>query len=176
MVKTTLRVYGGLPGSAKSRQEQTVGRKTCRRAEDHLTYNWMVVDQMGGGIGIVDGGTEMDGLIEKDADTDRLLRALADPTRRAIVVRAMAGDHSVSDLARHHPMSFAAIQKHVAVLEEAGLVTKERRGRRHLVRTNIEAVRTARMALDRLEELWRQRMDRFETVLAAEAETEGGDE
>jgi DNA-binding transcriptional ArsR family regulator len=86
----------------------------------------------------------------------------------------MAGDNSVSDLARLYPMSFAAVQKHVAVLEDAHLVTKEKEGRRQLVRTNIEAVRTARLALDRLEDIWRSRMERFGEMLA-ELDEEGAD-
>ena len=126
-----------------------------------LIYNHMVVDQPG--------RTK-----KREERTDRLFRALADPTRRDIVIRAMNGGHSVSDLARHYPMSFAAVQKHVAVLEEARLVTKERKGRRQLVRTNIEAVRTARLALDRLEDIWRDRMERFGEVLA-EVDNEGAD-
>lgn len=101
-----------------------------------------------------------------------MFRALADPTRRDIVVRAMSGELSVSDLARHYPMSFAAVQKHVAVLEEAHLVTKQRSGRRQIVSTNIEAVRTARMALDRLEAIWRHRMEQFGEVLVELEESE----
>ena len=63
-------------------------------------------------------------------------------------------------------MSFAAVQKHVAVLERAGLVTKERRGRERLVRTNADAVHRARQALDELETAWRGRVDRMSHVLA----------
>jgi len=101
-----------------------------------------------------------------------MFRALADPTRRDIVVRAMSGELSVSDLARHYPMSFAAVQKHVAVLEEAQLVSKQRKGRRQIVSTDIEAIRAARMALDRLETIWRQRMDQFGEVLVELEESE----
>ena len=97
---------------------------------------------------------------------DRVLGALADATRRDILVRAMEGDHSVSDLARCYPMSFAAVQKHVAVLERAELVTKQRRGREQLVRTNIAAVREAHRVLDQLEAVWRGRIDRFGGALA----------
>jgi DNA-binding transcriptional ArsR family regulator len=97
---------------------------------------------------------------------DRVLKALADATRRDIVVRAMVGEHSVSALARHYPMSFAAVQKHVAVLERAGVVTKQRRGREQLVRTNIDAIRDAGRVFDGLEDLWRARMERLGDVLA----------
>lgn len=103
---------------------------------------------------------------------DQLFHALADATRRDILERATRGEHSVSALARCYPMSFAAVQKHVAVLERAGLVTKRRRGREQLVRSNIDTIRTAREALDRLETLWRARLERFGEVLA---EDEQGD-
>jgi DNA-binding transcriptional ArsR family regulator len=95
-----------------------------------------------------------------------VFRALADPTRRDIVRRAMRGDHSVTELAGHYPMSFAAVQKHVVVLEGARLVTKRKRGREQLVRANIDAIRAAQALLDRFEEIWRSRIDRFGEVLA----------
>ncbi len=105
-------------------------------------------------------------LLTDDARADLVFNALADPTRRDIVRRAMRGEHSVSDLAGNYPMSFAAVQKHVAVLQRAGLVTKERRGRAQLVRTDIDAIRAATLLLDRFEELWRARLDQFDDALA----------
>jgi DNA-binding transcriptional ArsR family regulator len=87
--------------------------------------------------------------------------ALADHTRRDIVRRAIDGEEGVAELASHYPMSFAAVQKHVAVLERAGLVTKQRVGRRKVVRTNLEGLRLARRLLDQYEELWRGRIDRM---------------
>jgi DNA-binding transcriptional ArsR family regulator len=99
-------------------------------------------------------------------DHDRIFSALGDPTRRDIVRRAMAGDEGVAELAEHYPMSFAAVQKHVAVLERAGLVTKQRIGRRKVVRTNVEGVRVARRLLDRYEQLWRDRIDRMTDLIA----------
>src|SRR5690606_38219002 len=126
-----------------------------------LTYNHMVV-----------GSTVAGEATDRSEQTDRMFRALADPTRRDIVVRAMSGELSVSDLARHYPMSFAAVEKHVAVLEEAQLVSKQRKGRRQIVSTDIEAIRAARMALDRLETIWRQRMDQFGEVLVELEESE----
>ena len=97
---------------------------------------------------------------------DRRFHALADPTRRDIVVRTMRGEYSVSALARLYPMSFAAVQKHVAVLERAELVTKRRRGREQLVRGNIEGVREMYRLLEQFEAMWRDRIDRFGEVLA----------
>jgi DNA-binding transcriptional ArsR family regulator len=104
-------------------------------------------------------------------DHDRIFGALADATRRDIVRRAIEGEEGVAELAGHYPMSFAAVQKHVAILERAGLVTKRRIGRRKVVRTNLEALRVARRLLDRFEELWRGRIDRM-TELVTETPKE----
>ena len=100
-----------------------------------------------------------------DEDVDRLFHALADATRRDILRRCMRGEPSVSRLADVYPMSFAAVQKHVAVLERAGLVTKERRGREQLVHTEGDAVGRARGVLDELEAAWRGRVDRMADLL-----------
>ena len=86
-----------------------------------------------------------------DAEADRLFHALADTTRRDILERCITEAPSVSQLAGVYPMSFAAVHKHVAVLERAGLVVKERRGREQLVRTDGDAVGRARRVLDELE-------------------------
>jgi len=110
-------------------------------------------------------------LLADDDRADLVFNALADATRRDIVRRALRGGHSVSELARGYPMSFAAVQKHVAVLERAGLVTKERRGREQLVQTDIEGVRAAARLLDRIEGLWRARLDRFGDALATHPTT-----
>src|SRR5829696_416793 len=101
-----------------------------------------------------------------DETVDRLFHALADATRRDILNRCVEGERSVSRLADVYPMSFAAVQKHVAVLERAGLITKERRGREQLVHTDPDAVGRARRVLDELEAAWRGRVDRMAEVLA----------
>ena len=100
------------------------------------------------------------------ADVDRIFHALADATRRDILHRCAQGEPSVSRLAAGYPMSFAAVQKHVAVLERAGLVTKERRGREQLVHTDPDALKRARRALDDVEAAWRGRVDRMSDLLA----------
>jgi DNA-binding transcriptional ArsR family regulator len=107
-----------------------------------------------------------------DAEEDRLFHALADATRRDILRRCTQGEPSVSRLADVYPMSFAAVHKHVAVLEQAGLVVKERRGREQLVRTDGDAVGRARRVLDELEAAWRGRMDRMAELLAEVPEPE----
>jgi len=94
-------------------------------------------------------------------DYDRMFGALADATRRDIARRAIEGNEGVAELADHYPMSFAAVQKHIAILERAHLITKERIGRRRVVRTNLEGLLVARSLLDRYEELWQGRIDRM---------------
>lgn len=101
----------------------------------------------------------------RDDDVDRIFRALADRTRRDIVRRTMREDASVSALAHRYDMSFAAVQKHVAVLERAGLVTKQRRGREQLVRSNPATIHRAQQLLDQLESMWRDRLDRLGNLL-----------
>lgn len=101
-----------------------------------------------------------------DDEVDRIFRALADSTRRDIVRRTLGGEASVSELAGTYDMSFAAVQKHVAVLEGAGLVTKHPNGRERIVRGNPDAIRRAQALLDRYEQIWRSRIDRLDELLA----------
>ena len=105
-------------------------------------------------------------------DFDLMFSALADATRRDIVRRAIDGDEGVSELADHYSMSFAAVQKHIAVLERAGLVTKRQVGRRKVVTTNVAALNGARRLLDHYEELWRGRIDRMSDLIADEKEND----
>jgi DNA-binding transcriptional ArsR family regulator len=101
-----------------------------------------------------------------DDDTDRLFRALSDRTRRDILTRVLREDHSVSQLAATYDMSFAAVQKHVAVLEDARLVTKRRVGRQQLVSGDVSAASVVRDVLDGYDALWRARADRMSAILA----------
>lgn len=121
-----------------------------RVRSEAIIYNQMVV--------------ELDGL--SDAEVDRIFRALADATRRDIVRRTIVAEESVSRLAESYSMSFAAVQKHVAVLERAGLVVKATRGRERLVRCNPAAIEAAQALLDSYEHLWRSRIDRLDALLA----------
>jgi DNA-binding transcriptional ArsR family regulator len=115
-----------------------------------LIYNQMVVD------------------LDDDEQADQIFHALADATRRDILLVTLDGEHNVSALARRYPMSFAAVQKHVAVLEDAGLVTKQRHGRQQLVRGNVATIRQAHRLLAQLEAVWRGRIDRIGEILADE--------
>ena len=102
-------------------------------------------------------------------DVDRVFAALSDHTRRDIVRRAITAEEGVLEMAGHYPMSFAAVQKHVAVLERAGLITKQRMRRRKVVRTNLDTLLIARRLLDQYEELWRARIDRMNELIAETA-------
>jgi DNA-binding transcriptional ArsR family regulator len=101
-----------------------------------------------------------------DAQVDRLFRALADATRRDIISRTLVGEATVSQLAAGYDMSFAAVQKHVAVLEGVGLVTKEAHGRERIVRANPETIQRAQRLLEQFEQLWRSRIARLDALLS----------
>ncbi|MFI7581333.1 ArsR/SmtB family transcription factor [Kocuria kalidii] len=107
-----------------------------------------------------------------DLEVDRIFQALADTTRRDIVTRVLRQEQSVSALAGYYRMSFAAVQKHVAVLERAALVTKQRRGREQVVHGNMSTLRRAAGLLDEYEELWRGRTRRIEDLLAEDVPPE----
>ena len=119
-----------------------------RSADLSLTYNPVVV-----------------GTVESDR-ADALFHALADPTRRDILAVVLQDAHSVSDLARRYPISFAAVHKHVGALERAGLVTKTRHGREQQVRGDAATLRSVHRLLNDLEAVWRGRIDRIEQILA----------
>lgn len=101
-----------------------------------------------------------------DDEVDRIFRALADATRRDILRRTLEGEATVSQLAAAYDMSFAAVQKHVAVLEGAGLVTKHPQGRERIVRGEPERIRRAQALLDRYEQIWRGRIAQLDALLA----------
>ncbi|HYC81302.1 MAG TPA: metalloregulator ArsR/SmtB family transcription factor [Solirubrobacterales bacterium] len=107
----------------------------------------------------------VDAAAEEERQTDLLFKALGDSTRRDILGRAREGELSVSALARLYPVSLAAVQKHVATLERAGLVSRQRRGRETVVHAETEALRRAHAALDRLESAWRGRIERIDQIL-----------
>lgn len=122
--------------------------RSCAPGEPGVTYNQMVVQEL------------------TDDDVNRIFKALADATRRDIVRRTLVADVSVSQLATAYAMSFAAVQKHVVVLEEAKLVSKESRGRERMVRADLARIRQAQQLLDQFEQVWRSRIDRLDALLA----------
>ena len=105
-----------------------------------------------------------------DDEVDRLFHALADRTRRDILRRVLVGEQSVSALAAEYDMSYAAVQKHVAVLERAGLITKRRDGREQLTQGDVAAVRSVASMLSELEDVWRGRIARIDELIANDPE------
>jgi len=101
-----------------------------------------------------------------NSDIDRVFRALADSTRRDIIARVLVGEQSVSELADRYDMSFAAVQKHVSVLERAGLVTKRPEGRERYVIGNPDHIAKARNLLTHFEGLWKARIRQLDAILA----------
>jgi DNA-binding transcriptional ArsR family regulator len=107
-----------------------------------------------------------------DPRFDRIFRALANGTRRDILRRTLEGPVSISGLAETYAMSFAAVQKHVAALEAAGLIRKEAVGRERFVRASPAEIARARTCLEQLEGLWRHRLTALDGVLAVTSEKE----
>lgn len=103
-----------------------------------------------------------------DAEIDRLFQALADATRRDILRRTLQGEETVSELASEYDMSFAAVQKHVAVLEAAGLVIKRAAGRERRVRGNPDMINKAQALLTYFEEIWQHRISQLDALFAEE--------
>src|SRR5580765_1243815 len=115
--------------------------------------------------------TEQDAA-DDDVRADAFFHALADRTRRDILRRVLAGEHSVSTLAANYDMSFAAVQKHVAVLERSGLLTKRRNGREQLASGDVAAVRSVASLLSELEQVWRGRIARIDELIAMDTQPE----
>ena len=126
---------------------------SCAAIVTWLIYNSMVVDRQ-----------------LTEAELDQIFHALADTTRRDILRRSFRGEESVSALSRHYSMSLPAVQKHVAVLERAALVTKERRGREQVVHANRPTIARAIALLDQHGALWIDRASQIADVLATSGE------
>jgi DNA-binding transcriptional ArsR family regulator len=118
-----------------------------------------------------DGANSAADVADADDLADAMFHALADRTRRDILRRVLAGEHSVSALAEPYDMSFAAVQKHVAVLERSGLLVKRRSGREQLASGDVEAVRSVRSMLLELEDIWRGRITRIDELIAIPDDT-----
>lgn len=107
-------------------------------------------------------------MVDQSQHLDRIFKALADPTRRAILQSLKAGDQSVGDLAAPHAMSLAGASKHIGVLEKAGLVSRTRQGREFRCRLDASALQLAEAWLQSYADLWNARLDRLDELLKAE--------
>lgn len=104
---------------------------------------------------------------------DRTFGALADPTRRRILAQLAKGEECVTNLARPHAMSLAAVSKHLMVLEKAGLVKRRRDGRVHSLALDARPMQGAEAWLDRYRKFWEANLDQFEKYLEQQQEKEG---
>ena len=145
-------MLAALSDGRNDRQAPSAG--SCHVPRRWVTYNHMVV-----------------GMAEREA-VDQIFAALADATRRDIVTRVLRDEASVSVLARRYDMSFAAVQKHIAVLQRARLVTKRRRGREQLVSGDVKTIQAAARLLGQYEEIWRDRIGRIDEILTQPSEGE----
>ncbi|HET9006972.1 MAG TPA: metalloregulator ArsR/SmtB family transcription factor [Actinomycetes bacterium] len=103
-------------------------------------------------------------MVERLAEMDAVFHALAHPARREMLDRLAGGEHSVGELAAPFQMSLAAASKHVKVLEEAGLLHRAVRGRRHLCRLAPERLAEASAWLRFYERFWSERLDRLDAM------------
>lgn len=104
-------------------------------------------------------------MVEQSESLDATFKALADPTRRAMLARLKQGACSVGELGGPHQMSFAGAAKHVLKLEQANLVTRERRGRQQICSLNADPLADAQRWLDEYTQFWTARLDALEATL-----------
>ena len=99
----------------------------------------------------------------------RIFAAVADPTRRAIVQRLARRPATISEIAKPFSVSFNAVSKHMMVLERAGLVEREVRGRERVCRLRPRALRRANAWLEQYRQFWEVRLDALEAYVAVKA-------
>lgn len=105
-------------------------------------------------------------MTKHDPALDTLFQALADPTRRGMIQRLMAGPASVSELAAPLDMALPTVLQHLGKLERSGLVSSEKQGRTRICRANLAAIDTASGWLSQQRAAWEARLDRLEDYLA----------
>ena len=103
-------------------------------------------------------------------DLDRIFHALADPTRRTILHQIAEGEHTVSAIARPHDLTFAAISKHLKVLEGARLVDKRKDRSFQMISLNPEALKSAGQWLSDYQKFWTLRLDALKSLLEQKEE------
>ena len=101
----------------------------------------------------------------KNKVLDRTFAALADPTRRRILEHLAKGDRCVTDLAKPHRMSLPAVSKHLRVLESAGLVRRQRKGRVHRLKLDAQPMQAAQAWIEEYRKFWEASFDRLDEYL-----------
>jgi len=97
---------------------------------------------------------------------DAVFGAIADPTRRAILQQLGRNPARVTDIAKRFPVSLNAVSKHLIVLQRAGLVRREVRGRDHICSLNVQPLREASVWIEEMRAFWEVRLDALERHLA----------
>ncbi|EGF89437.1 bacterial regulatory protein, arsR family protein [Asticcacaulis biprosthecium C19] len=104
---------------------------------------------------------------------DAVFHALSDGTRRSMLRQLTQGETTVGDLAAPHPMSLAAASKHIRVLEDAGLVRREIRGRNHICRLEAAPMHAGQEWIRHFERFWTERLDVLEALLIEDDKAKG---
>lgn len=104
-------------------------------------------------------------MVESNFALDRIFGALADVTRRDILIRVSRAEHTISELAEPYAMSLAAIAKHISVLEKAGLITKRRSGKEKIIQIQPKTLEVVAAYLSEYEKIWSARFDALEKLL-----------
>lgn len=104
-------------------------------------------------------------MVERTIELDNIFASLADPTRRDILARVARGELSVGDIAEHYDISFAAISKHLNVLEKARLIIKRREGKKQMVTLAPDALKSADEYLEQYRQMWEQKFNKLDELL-----------
>lgn len=107
---------------------------------------------------------------QTESDLDRIFQALSDPTRRAILRQIANGESTVTDIAAPHALTFAAISKHLKVLEAAHMISRRKAGSFQMITLNPEALKSADQWLRDYRQFWSARLEALKTLLETDEE------
>jgi DNA-binding transcriptional ArsR family regulator len=113
-------------------------------------------------------------MVERMSHLDAVFGSLSDPTRRDILKKVSRQSMTVGEIARHYPLTFAAVAKHLDVLHRAKLISKERRGREQLVSITPDTLRAANRHLETYQQLWENRLDSLGRYLKTTTRNDNG--
>lgn len=112
-------------------------------------------------------------MVEYNIQLDLVFSSLADPTRRDIFWRVSQREHTISEIAENYKMSFAAISKHLKVLEKAKLIAKRQKGRQQIISAELTTLKSVEDYLSQYEKLWNKRFDALDKILKEGREQDG---